>query len=75
MGGWGRAHNYSTFRLIVLEFNDTSTQVGHFVSSPEKGRKEIEEIVEGNLGIPIGTIIAISVLQVSPILSIKFLVN
>ena len=31
--------------LIVLGFNDTSTLVGHFVSSP-KGRKEIEEIVE-----------------------------
>ena len=25
--------------LIVLEFNDTSTLVGHFVSSPKKGRK------------------------------------
>ena len=32
--------------LIVLGFNDTSTLVGHFVSSLEKGRKEIEEIVE-----------------------------
>ena len=29
----------------MLGFNDTSTLVGHFVSSP-KGRKEIEEIVE-----------------------------
>ena len=33
--------------LIVLGFNNTSTLVGHFVLSPgEKGRKEIEEIVE-----------------------------
>ena len=31
---------------IVLGFNDTSTLVGHFVSLPEKGRREIEEIVE-----------------------------
>ena len=31
----------------MLGFNDTSTLVGHFVSSPTavKGRKEIEEIV------------------------------
>ena len=32
-----------------MPFNDTSTLVGHFVSSPrerEKRRKEIEEIVE-----------------------------
>ena len=33
-------------KLIVLEFNDMSTLVGHFMSSPEKGRKEIEEIIE-----------------------------
>ena len=32
--------------LIVLRFNDMSTLVGHFVSLPEKGRKEIEKIVE-----------------------------
>ena len=32
--------------LIVLGFNDTSTLVGHFVSSPREGRKETEEIVE-----------------------------
>ena len=32
--------------LIVLGCNDMSTLVGHFVSSPRKGRKEIEEIVE-----------------------------
>ena len=32
--------------LIVLAFNDTSTLVDHFVSFPEKGRKEMEEIVE-----------------------------
>ena len=34
---------------MVLGFNNTSTLVGHFVSSPrerEKGGKEIEEIVE-----------------------------
>ena len=30
----------------MLGFNDTSTLEGHFVSSPEKGRKEIEERVE-----------------------------
>ena len=30
----------------MLGFNDNSTLVGHFVSLPEKGRKEIEEIVE-----------------------------
>ena len=29
----------------MLEFNDTSILVGHFVSSPGQ-RKEIEEIVE-----------------------------
>ena len=34
----------------MLEFNDTSTLVGHFVSSPEKGRKEIEEIVDERAG-------------------------
>ena len=32
--------------LIVLGFHDTPTLVGHFVSSPRKGRKEIEEMVE-----------------------------
>ena len=47
--------------MIVLGFNDTSTLVGHFVSSPrerekrdrrdsrskmKKGRKETEKIVE-----------------------------
>ena len=32
--------------LIVLGFNDTSTLVGHFCRFSEKGRKEIEEIVE-----------------------------
>ena len=43
----------TTERLTVLGFNDTSTLVGHFVSSPrerekrpERGRKEIKEIVE-----------------------------
>ena len=30
----------------MLEFNDTSTLVGHFVSSPRERRKVIEEIVE-----------------------------
>ena len=29
--------------LIVLRFDNTSTLVGHFVSSPEKRRKEIVE--------------------------------
>ena len=33
---------------IVLGFNDTSILVGHFVHLPEKGRKEIEELVEMN---------------------------
>ena len=32
--------------LIVLGFNDTSTLLGHFVSSPREREKEIEEIVE-----------------------------
>ena len=31
---------------IVLGFHDTSTLVGHFVLSPRKGRKEIEQIAE-----------------------------
>ena len=30
----------------MFGFNDTSTLVAHLVSSPEKGRKEIEEVVE-----------------------------
>ena len=30
----------------MLGFNDTSIFVGHFMSSPEKGRKETEERVE-----------------------------
>ena len=30
----------------MLMFNNTSTLVGHFVSFPKKGRKDIEEIVE-----------------------------
>ena len=30
----------------MLGFNDTSTLLGHFVSLPEKGIREIEEIVE-----------------------------
>ena len=30
----------------MLRFNDTSALVGHFVLSPEKGRKETEEIAE-----------------------------
>ena len=35
--------------LIVLGFNDTSTLVGHFVSSPKERRKEIvEEMKERN---------------------------
>ena len=32
--------------LIVLGFNDMSTLVGILCRLPEKGRKEIEEIVE-----------------------------
>ena len=32
--------------LIVLGFNDTSTLVGNFVSSPREREKEIGEIVE-----------------------------
>ena len=32
--------------FIVLGLNDTSTLVGYFVSLPEKGRREIEEIVD-----------------------------
>ena len=30
----------------MLGFNNTSTLVGHFCRSPEKRRREIEEIVE-----------------------------
>ena len=33
-------------KLIVLGFNDMSTLVGHFVFSPRKREKEIEEIPE-----------------------------
>ena len=33
-------------RIVVLGFKDTSTLVGHFVSLPEKGRREIEETVK-----------------------------
>ena len=36
--------------LIGLWFNDTSTLVGHFVSSPREGRKDIEEIVDEREG-------------------------
>ena len=32
--------------LIVLEFNDTSTLVGHFVSSPREREKKVEEMKE-----------------------------
>ena len=32
--------------IFVLGFNDMSTLVGHFVSSPREVRKEIEEIVK-----------------------------
>ena len=35
-----------TFFFIELGLNDTSTLVGHFVSSPREGRRETEEIVE-----------------------------
>ena len=40
------ALTFARFFLIVLGFNDTSTLVGHFVSLPEKGRKETEKIAE-----------------------------
>ena len=33
-------------KLIVLGFNNTSTLVGHFVSSPRERRKDMEEIAE-----------------------------
>ena len=39
-------HIYEWIWLIVLVSNDTSTLVGHFVSSSEKGRRAREEIVE-----------------------------
>ena len=32
-------YKYAGIRLIVLGFNDTSTLVGHFVSSPRKREK------------------------------------
>ena len=36
-----KCYNDRSFTLIVLGFNDTSTLVGHFVSSPRK--REISE--------------------------------
>ena len=33
-------HNMFSCRLIVLGFNDTSTLVGHFVSSPREREKK-----------------------------------
>ena len=42
----GSCRARSVYLLIVLGFNDTSTLVGHFVSSPREREKEIEEIVE-----------------------------
>ena len=36
----------SGVNLIELEFNDTSTLVGHFVSSPRDKEKRDKEIVE-----------------------------
>ena len=39
-------HSCKRLFLIVLGFNDRLTIVGHFCRLPEKGRKEIEEIVE-----------------------------
>ena len=37
---------FATWILIEFGFNDTSTLVGHFVSSPRERDKRIEEIVE-----------------------------
>ena len=42
---------YTIWILIVLGFNDTSTLVGHFVSSPrerEKRDRIVEEMKEGD---------------------------
>ena len=38
--------NVSKRESLCLGFNDTSTLLGHFVSSPREGRREIEEIAE-----------------------------
>ena len=47
MCGGGGGGCFTGVFFIVVGFNDVSTLVGHFVSSPrKKGRKEIEEIVE-----------------------------
>ena len=40
------ASEYSQRILFVFGLNNTSTLVGHFELSPEKRRKDIEEIVE-----------------------------
>ena len=39
MFGW-ETHDCGIFRLIELGFNDTSTLVGHFVSSPREREKK-----------------------------------
>ena len=39
------------YDLILLGFNDTSTLVDHFVSSPKEREKEREEIVDEIKGI------------------------
>ena len=36
---WCKIHSTFALRLIVLEFNNTSTLVGHFVSSPREREK------------------------------------
>ena len=45
-GNPSNGNHYKTVFFIVLRFNDTSTLVGNFVSSSEKGIKETEEIVK-----------------------------
>ena len=46
---FGKQNQFTFFKLIVLGFNDTSTLVGHFVSSPRE-REKREEIVEDSRG-------------------------
>ena len=38
--------SHQDFLLIELGFNNTSTLVGYLCHIPEKGRRELEEIVE-----------------------------
>ena len=45
---FGGTVNVLKFRLIVLGFNDTSTLVGHFVSSPREREKRYRRDSRGD---------------------------